>query len=70
MKQITVYCAFCHRPLAGQRLGLRQATDTCRRQPVFKRKFLGYFHVEGTRIPYWAWTNSDGVMECTVEVQS
>lgn len=70
MKRITVYCAFCHRPLAGQRLGLRRATDTCRRQPVFQRQLVWYFRRNGAQTSYYIGINSDGAMECTVEVQS
>ena len=65
MKPITVYCAFCHRPQAGQR-HLPPLTWACRRDLAFKRQLLGFVKAaDGVEIPTYVLVNDDGAQQCT-----
>lgn len=62
VKPITVYCAYCHRPLRSGVGRVKGYLETCIRQPVLVRR--AFQNGDGY---YWFY-DGNGVMECSTEV--
>jgi hypothetical protein len=64
MRPITIYCAFCWRPVWSQFKKIRHRTETCQRVPIFR-----YIRLKSQSGDYTGlMINDDGEMRCSVLV--